>query len=671
MRLTIGETKVQIASAEDLPIATTYEVIDLLDPSKSKGAWSNPVEFPQTIGNRILADNDMSSPLKDRNRIPFKIDNGAGVLWSGKAVPDRIGKRLHEWSLIGDNATWFEQIGERELKDLDLGETPPLTRAAVIDSWNLSNGYKYMFPVVDYGNFTNKGATYNVDLSYILPAVNARAIFEHIINDIGYTPVFKGEMGARLDKSFFLFTGDKDKLKASQDQLDYRAATLVSASPPSSTIISGLDPNPVIDLTATNDPSGACTSLGLYVAAQDIRVDIRFTVGYTTANPYLHLGFKFYDTAYYFGTMGATSFNGPGTFTATWVIENMLLTEAHQYGAWVDILNGTVGTINSVKVEIIPRHTAWQELVSCKLSSAVPEMKQSEFIKGMIAAFCAVVETDLDKRTITFTPDPTWRKPAAQAIDWTRKLDVENSDPAKVRDTIPKYFEFRCEADDSDRHLVDFVNANGRGLGDHDYVVGDANAEGTQEINVPWAATRSGTYLGSIIGPQLINRNQTSSNVPSYDFTPRLVFFHGLIDRTWNLDGTDTFQVPEMHFVKPGSEYGDFSYAFGSNGGEWGNDAGLVDRLHYGRMTLIEYSRILEAELHLDDEDIRTLDFSRPVLIRVEGSKSAYYLLKVDQYLWGRNVSTPVRLIEAVSHAPLTRAKITSVPTPIRKPPRR
>ena len=100
-----------------------------------------------------------------------------------------------------------------------------------------------------------------------------------------------------------------------------------------------------------------------------------------------------------------------------------------------------------------------------------------------------------------------------------------------------------------------------------------------------------------------------------------------------------------------------------------------MDRLHYARLNLIEFSRIVECDLHLIDEDVRNLDFSRPVLLRIAGTVSAYYLLKVDQYLWGQGVSTPCRLIEAIPHLPDVKAKAGSLPTtvvlPSRKPPRR
>lgn len=656
MRLVIANTEIDIGGPDDLPLATTFEASDLFDPSKAKGDRSEEVEFPQTINNSILGDVDPTGPLKDRASMPAFIDDGAGVLWKGKAVPASITRSGHSWQLLGNNATWFDRVKDANIADLDLGETLEHTAANAALTWDLDNGYNYLVPLVDYGNLGNKLSSYDVRMEHVIPAVSAKAIADAIFSRLGLVPKYQGVLGAHLPRLFFLFSGKIEALQATQDVLDGEVMTMIENSS-----------QPFGDLefsTATVDPGSCFQAPGAYRPNFDMRADwqLTFTCTPTVTASYV----VFVKRA---GTNVAAGYftifeTGPQTVVVT--IENVSMDDGLDYTISI---SGFFTAVETAAVTITPINIGWQAGLKVKLSSVVPQMKQSDFLKGLFAAFDCKVDTRLDERTVTIVPGLSWDKPLQDADDWTDKVDLEPGEPAKVRGDIPAWFEFRCEEDANDLLLNEFVNQYGRGLGDMDRATTDENAIGSKEVKVPWAATQTGGVMEGLIVPRILDEDETDPDAVNYGWKPRLVYYADRIVASWSLDGVAQTRLPDVYFCRKSSTVSDFSLAFASNGGEYGSDIGLVDRIHYARLDSIEYSRYVQCHMHLTDEDVRTLDFRKLKLLRIEGSVSAYRLLKVDQYLWGQGVSTPCTFIEAHPHLPEGEKK-TNGGAIVRDPPR-
>lgn len=650
MRLKISDVELDVYDPREIPVAATFEVTDHDKPGSAKGSQSNRISVPLTQKNvAILGLGTPGEALLDRALLPFEVSNGAGAIWKGSAVMEAHRRDEGDLKFFGDNAEWFPLLKGRKIGDLSLGRSKVHSLAHVQDSWVGTE--IVLYPVIDRGNFYDKDSTYDVDLKYILPSVRVRNIMDALFASIGYTPIYDGYFEHIINNTFVQFTDEIEKLRADQPTLTAHGITLETTTP----VVSPAHGADIDHATVVADPSSQFIAPGRFEVDFDCRawVNWRFTLdGFTMpTGAQFNLYFALYDyTAAAVVENAGWSFSSLETvFSQTLVFEDVQLIAGHVYGIKYITHSGTLPggwTIVYGEFKAIIKNIPWQSGSRCELASVLPEMDQDEFLLGFLRLGCARVDTDPGRHEITIACEDDYLEAEEEAEDWTKKVDVE---PEPIERSRPKEmaerFDYKWKEDTSDALRKAFQTNYRRGLGDATHKITDQNASGVEEIELPFAATYTGPALGGILMPRMYRDGQTGYDDAEYKFAPRILVYHGTKGGDWTCDGTLLDTITDCGFIRPNSSFNDLSLAFGEEGGIYGNDIGLIARLHRSRLNRVEYGRRLRAFIHLDDFDIHNLSFRKAKRLLVYGSYATYYLLKVDQYLFDQNGSTPCEFI--------------------------
>jgi hypothetical protein len=191
------------------PISLTYNVADIQDISKRNSSFSRTITLPETKNNRdvfsnisnLAADSTFDPNLKAKAYIlvdTVTVFEGNLQLKSIK-LSDKL-ENQYEVVIYADNDTFFSQLGEKYLEDLDFSDLNHIWNADNIrNSWfnNWESGYFY--PLIDYGQGWIKtnvnGAdistdelriTNQVNISEMFPATYVKTIWNKIFLEAGY-----------------------------------------------------------------------------------------------------------------------------------------------------------------------------------------------------------------------------------------------------------------------------------------------------------------------------------------------------------------------------------------------------------------------------------------------------------------------------------------------------
>jgi len=149
----------------DFVIPITFQISDFREMESRKGSVSKTVKLPGTKRNDTIFSNyykiSAEGIFNSNKRSESFLQIGSNRLIEGglhlKAANIDNG-RIHSYEIIllGDNASWFDLIKEKSIRDIPM-PTIEFTEASVIASWdNNGNGQDFhVFPLINYGRLRN------------------------------------------------------------------------------------------------------------------------------------------------------------------------------------------------------------------------------------------------------------------------------------------------------------------------------------------------------------------------------------------------------------------------------------------------------------------------------------------------------------------------------------
>jgi hypothetical protein len=184
------------------PISLTYNVADVADISKRDSSFSKTIKIPETKKNRIIfgdiSDLGVDSSFNPNKKTKAFILVDTIVIFEGYLQLRRVfvdkdeNKTYYEVVIYADNDTFFSNLGEKYLTDMDFSELNHIwSENNILKSWTASNTNGWYYPLIDYGkdwSIGSIGANSNgLGIGDLLPATNIKYIWDKIFNDSGWT----------------------------------------------------------------------------------------------------------------------------------------------------------------------------------------------------------------------------------------------------------------------------------------------------------------------------------------------------------------------------------------------------------------------------------------------------------------------------------------------------
>ena len=211
---------VEVDLYDDIPFTLTYNIADIRNPDKRNGSFSKTVRLPGTDTNNALfgsifeidIDGSFNPNIKALAYIEIDtIEQFRGVmqLLQINRTRDFI---EYEISVFGSIGSFFNSIGNKQLRDIDLSDYNHIVNLTnITDSWftqvqkNGSNydnftgsittqfpngqpiGEGYTYPLIYDGYAQSTGASFNFELPTIRGAVYAKQLVDSIFSSVGFT----------------------------------------------------------------------------------------------------------------------------------------------------------------------------------------------------------------------------------------------------------------------------------------------------------------------------------------------------------------------------------------------------------------------------------------------------------------------------------------------------
>lgn len=206
---------VEIPLSSELSMPVTYQITDISEPASRKGNFSKTIDIPSSkvtdalFGYLFDVTVNVDSSGATNFQPDFNPNLKASALILGDSieefngfaqlvdisVTDRLDITYHV-TLLGKLTNLFDDIGDKELTDLDFSEynhTYNITN--IQNSWSSAVGQGYLYELIDRGFSTNLT---DFPLTSMLPSLYEREYLLKIFRDAGY--VWDSNF---LDSTFF------------------------------------------------------------------------------------------------------------------------------------------------------------------------------------------------------------------------------------------------------------------------------------------------------------------------------------------------------------------------------------------------------------------------------------------------------------------------------------
>lgn len=202
--------------------------------------------------------------------------------------------------------------------------------------------------------------------------------------------------------------------------------------------------------------------------------------------------------------------------------------------------NGTWNQdVQSVQAAVVDGDTIY-------VANYLPEMKASEFVRGIITMF-NLYTSDPDVNNICIVePLDEFYLDTDQYDDWTNKIDYTKEFTIKPASTIEgKVYAYRWK-NDADYYNQLYRSKHGIGYGDYLYQVQSTFLNGERVFQIPFAQTVPVEVPGTnIIIPTIIKYDESTGVASPFKGSPRIYIYSGLRSSdSWVLrnsqDGTTT-----------------------------------------------------------------------------------------------------------------------------------
>jgi hypothetical protein len=237
---------------DNAPINVNKSIVDIKEPEQRKSDYTLSIDIPATANNRKVfgkIDNLNRSVINDTNRnfnpdfnpnlkaeaIVFNngVEQMRGYLQLTE-IPIEDGNVVYQIVIIGKLANLFQDIGEKDLTELDLSEFDHnWTYSNVEDSWATSiikngiaynnfnvsgnpSGEGYVYPLIDNGtSVSSQELIYDLEKT-MFPSIYVKQLIDSIFNSVGYRYQSNFFESTLFKKLLIPFTGGKFTMAESE-----------------------------------------------------------------------------------------------------------------------------------------------------------------------------------------------------------------------------------------------------------------------------------------------------------------------------------------------------------------------------------------------------------------------------------------------------------------------
>jgi hypothetical protein len=668
---------VEVDLYDDIPFTLTYNIADIRNPDKRNGSFSKTVRLPGTDTNNALfgsifeidIDGSFNPNIKALAYIEIDtIEQFRGVmqLLQINRTRDFI---EYEISVFGSIGSFFNSIGNKQLRDIDLSDYNHIVNQTnITDSWftqvkkNGSNydnftgsvttqfpngqpiGEGYTYPLIYDGYAQATGTSINFELPTIRGAVYAKQLVDSIFNDVGftYTSTF---LNSQMFKNLIVPFQRRAKNKVVIETQLYVNYNVVSQFIAQIRLVRERADNGQKDYLFTYDYFE--TILGFFTEIIPINI--------TIAENGLEYGDKVYLE------VDLTQNDGVSTITfqaiSTPLVILYTLEDISAINGTIQIAKNTADTYSAQAVHriiysdpIVDNNNTWNNSTYEHTTPAInlqsnlhANIKQVDYLMSLVKMFNLYIDIDKeDDKNLIIEPYIDFIQNTV--VDWTMKLDNSRQIeiyPMGELDFRQFIFSYKPDTDTlNERYTARWAETYGQYTGnvDNDFVTQVQKIEPifspTHIINVGTIEI-SAHYKGDFNKPEPFAQNiRILSYNGGRDATP---FKVGIFQKLNTPTGTSyTFYPQAIHLDNPEATTMDLLYGlpkqvffiFTSSTEYTTNNLYNKYWSQYISEITDKDSKIVKMWLYLTPQDIRNLDFSAKYFI----DNSYYRLNKIENY---------------------------------------
>lgn len=640
-------------------ISITKASSDIANINTSDGSYSNKFDVPSTARNASIFGYANISNFAGEFK-PTK-SNNARITVDGMTVDigvvqvEQYNNLDNSFSLsfFGGNVDWMDQVGDKNLIDLDFSDLDhEYTKANISSSFLNKSGYIY--PFLNYGRLHAETGN-STSIYDWRGALYFHTIVERIFSDIDWKV-----KGSLLSDPFYLNTVLLNTTDYPELGEDVTLGLGVNYS--------GVNPTPInTTVTFTNFVSG--NAYGNY---NDV------TGEYTANMPFnatIKASLRVDDI--FIGGNNKILINGVTVATANskWlnpVIYNGLINQGDVITVQYSAQAYPSGGLTSAGYFIVEAFSGLAEGATFPVKSMMPDMSQSDFLKTVFNQFGVIFTVDSISKTVYLNKFSDVKANIYKAIDWTKKVDISKEIETDYTEIVSDYgrvnqYKYK-ETDDVDNYMnlpQSRIEDIKEGIGNGSFVIDNDFLTKEKVIFETKFSSSSNTpsfnrRCNLLYAPRFSDENQEDLK-PNVKSNPRCAqvvrgvsvenIFGGQetsINITTPLGTLGVTDVPFAFFHVPqtGIEKVDLigeGLSFGNPFFD-GSQKGLLTEYYTDYISILNNPRRITLELTLNERDINALDFTIPVYLA--GDLNAYfYINKIKDYRPSKNKTSKVELI--------------------------
>jgi hypothetical protein len=659
----------------------TYAIDDLNNLDSKATTFSKTIVLPGTANNNYLLGN-----IFEFNNANFTSDQAPNVMYNYNASKSAVcrievdglqivkgvfrlleiirdGENIeYECAVFGELGGLVTALGNKRLEDLDFSAyNHDYTYANITSSWNNTSTTGYVYPLVDYGNYsTNKK-----DFQYktFRPALFLKEYFDKIMASAGYTYT-STFLNTAFFKRLIIPCNQKRLTRASTTSFDvsFSGTQSYGSTGGSGPFYERLaqPTQPTLGSFTTSDNktftyTGAATLTGT--------LKVRVIGDYSSAANNLTIGavcgsaFTFYDFPEDSGVGGdpfdiTLNLNVNINTGDTFFVETSTFDDTIPFQLTITSLSSKITGIGTQPVEV----NLGEAVV---INDTIPKgIFQKDLFTSVLKMFNLMVTED------KFTDNHLNIEPyidfyTGNIIDWSDKLD--RGKPIRLKpmsEANARYYELKWKQD-NDFYNEDYRKKYNEGYGDRIFDNGLEFAKDKETVDVIFAASALyGTSGEDKVFPAIYKKSDNNTKEDQIEHIVRLMQIKKLTGvASWNILngatnlGSNTTYLYAGHLDNPDLPNADLNFGatkelyFDLVAGNLSNNLFNVYYSPYLAEITDKDSRLLTANFKLTQQDIFNLDFSK--FIYIDGG--LYRLSKVIDYTPENNEVTKCELLRVIN----------------------
>lgn len=641
----INNELIDLYDAED--IVMSFAVNNLFDIESRDGSYSNTFKIPATHNNNRIFSH-FNNPLSITNNayevLTAQIYVNQILQVNGFAQMTSATEDEYEIRIFSGNTDWAEAISNINLQDLIPNDFNHIwTVNDVIASRNNTFINCYNYPNIDYGNLFFKPTIPPFEAAYydLYPAIYCKYLFNRIFERAGYTiesdwynndPLFVKQIipfSAEWKRNRDYTLRDNWKVGIPID-ITYSAVSTYYPIPFTNPISyptngwQGVNPND----NSLRILDGCICKISWNIDIQSLEaLTYAFGINLTFIDGN---GISQYLPIYPFGTllpaMSILNLNGS---------VNIQVSQTPIELRFSGGLNVVFKDTSWIKFEMITITDELEEdlLITqdypfVTLGSTLPDLTAKDFIITIANQYGLIFDQDnYEKRVKIFQFDSVVKN-IPNALDWSSKLDLSQKPIiTNLHDEYQRNNYFKYAKDNTDEYLM-----LQDGFADWSLVIQFAEADTSQDLFESEFAPviRIESFANGVAGTGVLEM----AYIPIYEsgnfqlVNPRMAYIE--FDNSTPIT-IPTFSGPYSPSIQPNVYFEQLRFF------------NLINNYYGQYSNLINNSKAVQCLIRLNNIDINTLDFRKPIWIEYFGAY--FYINEISQYKVTSKDSTEVTLI--------------------------